>query len=70
MSQALFISDPEHWIKRACEMRQLALLVEDSDARAAMLRLAHEYERLADRCHKRAIGSAEQRGGQPDQDVT
>jgi hypothetical protein len=70
MSKASFINDPSHWIKRACEMRQLALLAGDSGAKAAMLQVAHEYERLADRAEKRATGATEQHVAEPDDEIS
>jgi len=41
------IYDPEHWRKRAEEMRSIADNMHDLVARASMLRIADEYEVLA-----------------------
>jgi len=56
MSQA-FINDPEHWRKRADEARALAEQMKDPQSKEAMLRIAHDYERLAERAAGRAQGS-------------
>ena len=40
---------PDHWRARAEEARALAELMEDSDARWRMLRIAADYEQLAAR---------------------
>jgi hypothetical protein len=52
-----FINDPEHWRARAREMRALAGLAHDEEARAAMLKVADDYEDLARRAERR-IGGA------------
>jgi hypothetical protein len=43
------ISDPKHWFDRAAEMSVLADEMQDINARAVMLRLADDYDKLADR---------------------
>ena len=43
------INDPDHWRKRAAEMRKLASDIEDRTMKENMLRLAAEYEKLAER---------------------
>jgi len=48
-----FINDPEHWRARAREMRALAGLAHDEEARAAMLKVADDYENLARRAERR-----------------
>jgi hypothetical protein len=48
------IKDPQHWLSRAEELRAVAMLTDDLDARAAMLRVADEYEKLAIRAAERA----------------
>jgi hypothetical protein len=54
MSNAHYIRDPEHWRKRAEEMRALARDVADEVARESMLNIAREYDRLAQRANERS----------------
>jgi hypothetical protein len=53
------INDPNHWRDRAAEMRALSEGMDDVEARAIMLRLADDYDKLADRAEERANGSAQ-----------
>jgi hypothetical protein len=39
--------EPKHWRNRAAEMRMLAEEMDDAETKAAMLKLAGEYEKLA-----------------------
>ena len=41
--------DPKHWRDRAAFMRVLAETIRDVESRAIMLRLAADYDKLADR---------------------
>jgi hypothetical protein len=51
------ISDPKHWLDRAAEMRALAeTMMADVETKATMLRLADDYDKLADRAAQRAGG--------------
>lgn len=47
------MNDPEHWKQRARETRLLAETVDDPQAKAAMLEVADEYDRLANRASER-----------------
>jgi hypothetical protein len=50
------INNPKHWRARAHEMRTLAALADDLDARASLLTVADEYEKLARRAEQRSSG--------------
>ena len=41
--------DPEFWRKRAAESRAIAELLADGEAKASMVKIAEEYDRLAER---------------------
>ncbi|HLH10940.1 MAG TPA: hypothetical protein VKV77_03550 [Methylovirgula sp.] len=56
MPQSHFVNNPEHWRKRAEEMRALADSMTETAAKASMLRLADDYENLAKRAERRAGG--------------
>jgi hypothetical protein len=47
-------NDPEHWRKRAEDMRMLAKEIKDPLSKETMLRIADDYERLAKRAKERA----------------
>jgi len=64
MMKAL-INDPEHWLSRAEEARAIAEQMTDSQARASMLRVAQEYEKLAERAEARTISGAEGKPAAP-----
>jgi hypothetical protein len=42
------INDANHWRDRATEMRVLSSRIEDLDAQRMMLKLANDYDKLAD----------------------
>jgi hypothetical protein len=48
--------EPKHWRNRAAEMRMLAEEMDDAETKAAMLKLAGEYEKLAARAEMRPNG--------------
>ena len=52
------INDPQHWHERAAEMRKLAEDVNDSAAKETMLRIATDYDRLAERADLRRGGKS------------
>jgi hypothetical protein len=45
---ASLINDPEHWRDRAREKRELAERLRNEQAKQTVLRVANEYERLAE----------------------
>jgi hypothetical protein len=53
------VNDPHHWLERAAAMRALSETMKDVQVRAMMLRLANDYDKLADRAEERAKGTAE-----------
>jgi hypothetical protein len=52
------INDPEHWRNRAQEARTLADQMDDEASKQTMLRIADDYERLAERALQRAQGAS------------
>ena len=51
------MNDAKHWRDRAAEMRVLSDFMKDAQAQRMMLKLANDYDKLADR--------AEDHNGQP-----
>ena len=49
-----FINDPQHWRGRAEEARTLSDLMNDETSKQMMLRIADDYDRLAERAEQRA----------------
>ena len=48
------LNDSKHWRDRAAEMRVLSDGVKDQEAQRMMLKLANDYDNLADRAQDRA----------------
>lgn len=46
--------DPAHWQERAEEMRAAAKEMTDAEAKETLLKIATDYDRLAERALKRA----------------
>jgi hypothetical protein len=51
------VNDFQHWRDRAAAMRALAIISKDAAAREIMVRLAEDYDKLADRAQVRASGN-------------
>ena len=47
------LNDAKHWRDRAAEMRVLSVGMKDFEARTLMLKLANDYDELADRAEDR-----------------
>jgi hypothetical protein len=47
MPEGRTIKDRDHWISRARHLRRVALTLKRADARANMLRIVHDYEKMA-----------------------
>ena len=48
------LNDAKHWCDRAAEMRVLLDEIKDPQAQRIMLKLANDYDKLADRAEDRA----------------
>ena len=53
---ASHVNDSKHWRDRAAQMRALSEMMKDIDAATIMLRLADDYDMLADRANARRSG--------------
>lgn len=51
-----FVNDPEHWRRRAEEMRVLAEDMKDDYSKTVMLSIVMDYEKLAKRAEERSTG--------------
>jgi hypothetical protein len=47
---------PEHWLQRAREAREMADAMKDPVAKAAMIAIAENYEKIAKRAEAREVG--------------
>lgn len=47
------LSNAKHWLQRAQETRRLAESISDPEAKQTLLKIAEEYERLAQRAASR-----------------
>jgi hypothetical protein len=56
---ASFINDPKHWRDRAEQMRTLAEAMKDQISREMVLRIAQDYEKLAQRAAERSKGMSQ-----------
>jgi predicted kinase len=56
METGSFLNDPRHWRERAEEARSRADQIAEPQSKIAMLRIAHDYEVLAERAEARAWG--------------
>jgi hypothetical protein len=56
---ASFVNDPEHWRDRARQKRALAERLRNEHAKQTMLRIANDYERLAQRAEERSWGASQ-----------
>jgi len=54
-----FINDPQHWRGRAEEARTLAEQMSDETSKQMMLRIADDYDRLAERAEQRVRHSTQ-----------
>ena len=61
----ILLNNPAHWHLRAQEARLLASRLEDPEAKAAIIKIAEEYERLAVRAAKRMDDSSAASGPTP-----
>jgi hypothetical protein len=50
------VIDLKHWWDRSAEMRVLSTTMNDIEARAIMVRLADDYDKMTDRADIRANG--------------
>lgn len=53
MSTPSLYNKPEHWRRRAQQMRFVAQAIADAKSRAIMLKIAEDYEKLAERAEIR-----------------
>jgi len=54
------LDNPEYWRARAEETRVVAESMQDEESREMMLRIASDYEHMAERAEERSKGKAKQ----------
>jgi hypothetical protein len=59
------LNDAKHWRDRAAEMRVLSAGMKDFEAQTLMIKLANEYDELADRAEHRAVRDVPRPGPTP-----
>jgi hypothetical protein len=52
------IDDPKHWRERAEEVRTLSDQMDYGESRRVLLRIAEDYDRLAEHAERRTTGVA------------
>ena len=62
---ASLVNDPEHWRDRAREKRALAERLRNELAKQTMLRIANDFDRLAERAEERSRRLATSKIGSP-----
>src|SRR2546429_7477474 len=62
------LDDPKHWRRRAAAARLVAGQLDGPVAKAAMLRIAEDYERIAEHARVRTNGAGDDRQ-EPDHDL-
>jgi len=50
------VNDAKHWRDRAAEMRILSTMMQEIETQSIMVRLADDYDKLADRAEHRSNG--------------
>jgi hypothetical protein len=54
------LNNSGHWLQRAQETRRLAESISDAEAKATLLSIAEEYERLAQRAANRGNSDSDE----------
>jgi hypothetical protein len=59
MKHQNLLDDPKHWLARAKEIRVLAEDMRDQQSKRTMLKIAEDYEILAERAERRAAATTQ-----------